>query len=92
MAEDDGKPITEWNEKNISKSKIRIGLTERGKEFFLKDNPILDDYEKLRDSDNWHKPLSKDESDYIMKYVIPNFPLEYRLVKQAKKTIEEQVE
>ena len=92
VAEDDGKPITEWNEKNISKSKIRIGLTERGKEFFLKDNPILDDYEKLRDSDNWHKPLSKDESDYIMKYVIPNFPLEYRLVKQAKKTIEEQVE
>ncbi len=56
--------------------KVFISLTELGKKFFLIDNPIVE-------GDYKNGPLTKKESDFILKELIPQRPLEQKFVETA---------
>ncbi len=57
-------------------SKVYVSLTKLGKEFFLIDNPVMEgEYEK--------GPLTKQESNFILKKLIPQRELEQEFVKTA---------
>ena len=56
--------------------KVFVSLTELGKKFFLMDNPVVEgDYEK--------GPLTEQESDFILKKLIPQRELEQKFVDIA---------
>ena len=56
--------------------KVFVSLTELGKKFFLIDNPVVEgDYEK--------GPLTEQESDFILKKLIPQRELEQKFVDIA---------
>ena len=55
---------------------VYVSLTESGKKFFLMDNPVIQgDYE--------NGPLTKQESDFILKKLIPQLELEQKFVDIA---------
>ena len=71
-----------------------VSMTDAGKKFYLKDNPILkDDYFKEDSgSRSFADPLptnvfSDDETDYIFEKLIPQRELENRLVARALHTV-----
>ena len=73
--------IFEYNEKEDFS--IEIGLTQRGLDFYLKENPIFRDYEDMW----WPKVFSKEESEFILNEIIPDFPLEHEFVKKIMDTL-----
>ena len=61
---------------------IKIGLTKRGVDFFLLENPVLKNFQ------TWSNLVfSKQESDFIRNNIMPDFPLENELTKKAIETI-----
>ena len=62
---------------------LEIGLTKRGVEFYQIANPILIDYEQMW----WPKVFSKEESEFILNEIIPDFPLEHEFVKKIMETL-----
>ena len=69
---------------------LQIGITKKGLDFALMENPIIDDFGKLQiDREEWKKPLSKEESNFIKNEIISKFPLEKLLVKDVKATIKQ---
>jgi hypothetical protein len=57
-----------------------ISLTKRGKEFYLLDNPIL--------NEDYSQGLSKDEREYIIGKIIPEIKLESLFHKVALETVQ----
>ena len=64
---------------------LEIGLTKRGVEFYQIANPVFIDYEQTW----WEKVFSKEESEFILNEIIPDFPLEHGFVKKIMETISE---
>lgn len=62
---------------------LEIGLTKRGVDFFQITNPIFRNYEDVWGSE----VFSKDESDFILTEIIPDFPLEDAFVKEIMETL-----
>lgn len=60
--------------------RILISLTQKGKEFYLLDNPIL--------NGNYSQGLSVEESDYINENLIPPIILEKKFYDSALKQVE----
>lgn len=58
-----------------------VALTSKGKEFFLLENPVIK-------GEFGKSPLSNEESDFILKELIPQLGLEQKFVDTAIKTIE----
>ena len=56
-----------------------VSLTERGKEFYLLDNPVI--------NGNYSKPLSDEEKKFIYEKLLPRLDLEYEFIKTALRTI-----
>lgn len=56
--------------------KLYISLTELGKEFFLMDNPVVEEEYKKG-------PLTREESNFILKKLIPQRELEEKFVETA---------
>ena len=57
-----------------------ISLTEKGKEFYLLDNPIL--------NEDYSQGLSKDEREFIIRKIIPEIKLESLFHKVALETVQ----
>ena len=77
---------TDKNPKKNPASKhwdLKIGLTKRGVDFFSLENPILRDFPEWSENNIF----SKEESDFIIKNIMPDFPLENELIKKAIDTI-----
>ena len=77
---------TDKNTKKNPASKywdLKIGLTKRGVDFFSLENPILRDYPEWSENNIF----SKKESDFIIDNIMPDFPLENELIKEAIDTI-----
>ncbi len=70
-----------WVYENPSQSEwsLQIGLTKRGYDFYKLENPIFKNYEEQW----WEEVLSKDESEFILEEIIPDFPLENKFVNKA---------
>jgi len=62
---------------------LEIGLTKRGVEFYQIANPVFIDYEQTW----WEKVFSKEESEFILNEIIPDFPLEHGFVKKIMDTL-----
>lgn len=56
-----------------------VSLTEKGKEFYLLDNPVI--------NGDYSKPFSDEEKKFIYEKLLPRFDLEYEFIKTALKTI-----
>jgi len=68
--------------------RIKIGITKKGIKFAGYSNQILDDLEMLKLSkDNWKNPLTVEESEFIQKEVLEEFPLEKYIVQNVMKEI-----
>jgi len=75
----------EYNSPSQNEWSLQIGLTQRGYEFFKLENPIFKNYEEQW----WDEVFSKEESDFIRKKIIPDFPLEEEFVKKAIELVSE---
>ena len=75
----------EYNSPSQNGWSLEIGLTQRGYEFYKLENPIFKNYEEQW----WDEVLSKKESDFIRKKIIPDFPLEEEFVKKAIELVSE---
>jgi hypothetical protein len=75
----------EWIYSSYEKAdwSLEIGLTKRGVAFSQITNPIFIDYEQMW----WSKVFSKEESEFILKEIIPDFPLENEFVKKIIETL-----
>ena len=61
-----------------AKYEIKIGLTKLGKDFWLEDNYVIENYKQS----SWENlQVYTKEVDFIMEKIIPKFPLEHIVVK-----------
>ena len=56
-----------------------VSLTEKGKEFCLLDNPVI--------NGDYSKPFSDEEKNFIYEKLLPGLELEYEFIKTALRTI-----
>lgn len=81
------------DEKSNQIPRIKIGITKRGLDFARMKNDILDDFQLLELSrDNWKCPLTKQESKFIQKNVLQEFPFEESLVKSVMEEVKNTLE
>jgi len=60
-----------------AKYEIKVGLTKLGKDFWLLDNYVIENYKQS----SWDNAFYPKETGFIMNKIIPRFPLENDLVK-----------
>ena len=76
------------DEKSKQTPRIKIGITKRGLDFGIMKNDILDNFQSLELSrDNWKYALTEEESKFIQKEVLQEFPFEESLIESMKKEI-----
>ena len=60
-----------------AKYEIKVGLTKIGKDFWLEDNYVIENYKQS----SWDNAFYPKEVDFIMDKIIPKFPLEHIVIK-----------